>query len=241
MNELKVFNFNHNQVRTTLINNEPYFCLKDVCDILEIKNISDCKSRLNQKGVVCTDTLTSGGMQKMNFINESNLYKTIFQSRKPEAERFTEWVTSEVLPTIRKTGAYHTPATYKEALLELVAAIDEKEKLEKKMIEDKPKVEFYEAVANSKTAIPMDQVAKVLNMQGIGRNKLFDVLRNQKILQKNNIPYQKYVDCGYFRVVESKYTKPNGETCISIKTLVYQKGVDYIRRILQGKESGFNS
>ena len=215
--------------------------MKDVCDILEIKNISDCKSRLNQKGVVCTDTLTSGGMQKMNFINESNLYKTIFQSRKPEAERFTEWVTSEVLPTIRKTGAYHTPATYKEALLELVAAIDEKEALERKIIENKPKVEFYEAVANSKTAIPMDQVAKVLNMQGIGRNKLFDVLRNQKILQKNNIPYQKYVDCGYFRVVESKYTKPNGETCISIKTLVYQKGVDYIRRILQGKESGFNS
>ena len=241
MNELQIFNFEHNEVRTALKDNEPYFCLKDICDTLGIQQASKVKDRLNQRGVTIIPTLTNGGMQNILFVNESNLYKVIFQSRKPEAERFTEWVTSEVLPTIRKTGAYHTPATYKEALLELVAAIDEKEKLEKKMIEDKPKVEFYEAVANSKTAIPMDQVAKVLNMQGIGRNKLFDVLRNQKILQKNNIPYQKYVDCGYFRVVESKYTKPNGETCISIKTLVYQKGVDYIRRILQGKESGFNS
>lgn len=238
MNELQVFNFNHNEVRTVLIGNEIYFVLKDVCDVLGIKNVTDVAKRIDDDE---RSRFNLGRQGEANVVNESGLYKVIFQSNKPEAKKFTKWVTSEVLPQIRRTGAYHTPTTYKEALLELVAAIDEKEKLEKKMIEDKPKIEFYEAVANSKTAIPMDQVAKVLNMQGIGRNKLFDVLRNQKILQKNNIPYQKYVDCGYFRVVESKYTKPNGETCISIKTLVYQKGVDYIRRILQGKESGFNS
>lgn len=106
------------------------------------------------------------------------------------------------------------------------------QKLNQQLLENKPKVEFYEAVADSKTAIPMDQVAKVLNFNGIGRNKLFQILRNKRILQSNNIPYQEYVDRGYFRVIETKYTKPSGETCISIKTLVYQKGVNYIRKII---------
>lgn len=102
--------------------------------------------------------------------------------------------------------------------------------LNAKLLEIKPKVDFYDAVADSKTAIPMDQVAKVLDIAGIGRNKLFELLRDKKILQLSNIPYQAFVDRGYFRVVESKFTKPNGETCISIKTLVYQKGVEYIRK-----------
>ena len=105
--------------------------------------------------------------------------------------------------------------------------------LNSRIEEMQPKVDFYDAVAESKNAIPMDQVAKVLNMKGIGRNKLFELLRDYGILQKNNIPYQSYVDRGYFRVVESKFTKPNAEVCISIKTLVYQKGVDFIRKKLE--------
>lgn len=105
--------------------------------------------------------------------------------------------------------------------------------LNSRIEEMQPKVDFYDAVAESKNAIPMDQVAKVLNIKGIGRNKLFELLRDYGILQKNNIPYQSYVDRGYFRVVESKFTKPNAEVCISIKTLVYQKGVDFIRKKLE--------
>lgn len=85
---------------------KPYLCLSDLCKILEIKNTSDCKSRLNPKGIVIVDTLTKGGKQPMIYIDENNLYKVIFQSRKPEAEKFTEWVTSEVLPSIRKNGGY---------------------------------------------------------------------------------------------------------------------------------------
>lgn len=113
----------------------------------------------------------------------------------------------------------------------LIASQKVIERLNQQLLENKPKVDFYDSVASSKTAIPMDQVAKVLDV-GIGRNKLFEILRNKKILQRNNIPYQEYVDRGYFRVVETKYTKPTGETCISIKTLVYQKGVDYIRKLI---------
>jgi prophage antirepressor-like protein len=117
MNDLQIFNNEEfGEVRTAAVNDEPMFCLADICRVLEIKNVSDCKSRLRQKGIVTTDTLTNGGKQKMIFIDESNLYKTIFQSRKESAERFTEWVTSEVLPSIRKTGSYSKPLTTSEQI-----------------------------------------------------------------------------------------------------------------------------
>lgn len=107
MNNLQVFNNEQfGEVRTTVIDGEPYFMLADVCRILDIKNTRDAKTRLNQKGVVITDTLTNGGTQQATFISESNLYKLVFTSRKREAEAFTEWVTSEVLPSIRKPGGY---------------------------------------------------------------------------------------------------------------------------------------
>lgn len=97
----------------------------------------------------------------------------------------------------------------------------------------KPKEEFFDAVAGSKDAIEIGKVAKVLNYPGIGRNKLFEILRDKGISMKDNIPYQKYIDNGCFRTIEQKYNTPDGETRINIKTLVYQKGVDYIRKILE--------
>ena len=107
MNNLQIFNNNEfGEIRTAKVDGKPYLMLADVCRVLEIKNVSDVKSRLNDKGVVTTDTLTNGGIQQATFINESNFYKVVFQSRKPQAEKFTEWVTSEVLPSIRETGMY---------------------------------------------------------------------------------------------------------------------------------------
>ena len=135
--ELHIFsNSEFGEIRTITKDNEPMFCLADVCRILEIKNVSDCKSRLRQKGVVTTDTLTNGGKQKMVFIDESNLYKTIFQSRKDSAERFTDWVTSEVLPSIRKTGSYNKPMTTAEKIHLLAQGNEElNERVDK--VEDK--------------------------------------------------------------------------------------------------------
>jgi prophage antirepressor-like protein len=236
MNELKIFNFdNRADVRTTQFNGEPYLCLKDVCDILEINNVSQCKTRLKEDGIITSEVIDSmGRAQSATFINEQNLYKVIFQSRKPEAEAFQDWVTGEVLPTIRRTGNYGMPKTYAEALRAYADEVEQKERLILENNTMKPKAEFYDAVADSKTAIPMDQVAKVLAIPGIGRNKLFELLRNMSILQSNNIPYQTYIDRGYFRTIETKYTKPNGDTCINIKTLVYQKGIDYIRSKVTG-------
>lgn len=127
MNELQIFNSSEfGEIRTIVKDNEPMFCLADVCKALEIGNVSQLKTRLNQDGVITNEVGVRTGvradgtpvMQKlnMNFISESNLYKTIFQSRKESAERFTEWVTGEVLPAIRKTGSYGVPKTPSEQI-----------------------------------------------------------------------------------------------------------------------------
>lgn len=107
--------------------------------------------------------------------------------------------------------------------------------LKTKVLEMKPKADFFDAVADSKTAISMNEVAKVLSIKGYGRNNLFDFLRKEGILDRCNVPYQRYVDCGWFRVIEQKYMK-NGEPVITTKTLVYQKGVDAIRKRIHDRK-----
>ena len=113
MNELQIFNSEEfGDIRTVTIDNEPFFCMADICKALEISNVSQVKTRLNQDGVISNEVIDSiGRKQNANFVNESNMYKLIFQSRKESAERFTDWVTSEVLPAIRKTGSYQNPMT----------------------------------------------------------------------------------------------------------------------------------
>jgi len=118
------------------------------------------------------------------------------------------------------------------ALIEAQKMLDQKDETIALM---KPKAEFFDAVADSKTAIEMSQAAKVLNY-GKGRNTLFAILRAEKILRDNNEPYQEFIDRGYFRSIEQKYTKPDGTTCISIKTLVYQRGLDYIKKVLDRRK-----
>ena len=102
----------------------------------------------------------------------------------------------------------------------------------------KPKVEFYEAVTGSSDTIDISSVAKVLNIKGFGRNNLFEFLRDKNILMQNNQPFQTFVDRGYFRVIESKYNKPDGSSHINLKTVVYQKGLDYIRKLLEASKGG---
>lgn len=128
MNELKIFNSEEfGDIRTVQLNNEPMFCLSDVCKALGLTQPSKVKERLNEKGVSSIPTLTAGGEQKLLYINESNLYKAIFQSRKESAERFTDWVTSEVLPTIRKTGSYQKPMSPVEMMRIQLGMIDDHE------------------------------------------------------------------------------------------------------------------
>lgn len=124
--ELQIFsNSEFGEIRTITKDDEPMFCLADVCKALEISNVGNVKQRLSEKGIHTADTLTKGGMQKMTFISEANLYKTIFQSRKESAERFTEWVTGEVLPSIRKTGSYQKKLSPQEMMRIQLGMLDD--------------------------------------------------------------------------------------------------------------------
>ncbi len=227
-NAMQIFkNDEFGQVRIVEINNEPYFVGKDVVDILGYQNGSrDINTHVDEEDRLKYQIGTAGQLREQTIINESGLYALILSSKLPTAKKFKRWVTHEVLPSIRKTGTYGIPQNYAEALQ---LAADQA----KQLLEQKPKVEFFDAVAESKDAIEIASVAKVLNVPGVGRNKLFEFLRNHKVLMRNNQPYQKYVDCGYFRIIEQKYERPNGDTCINIKTLVYQKGVKYIQELLK--------
>ncbi len=247
MEKLKVFdNPKFGAIRILTINNEPWFVGKDIAECLGYSNYRDALKKHTDdedKGVAKCDTL--GGIQNLVIINESGLYSLVLSSKLPTAKKFKRWVTSEVLPSIRKHGVYaveevlNNPDMLISALTALKQERAEKQRLEaknaaqtKQIADMQPKADFYDSVADSKTAIPIGDVAKILGIKGIGRNKLFAILRDRKVLMSNNAPYQCYIDRGYFRVVECKYNNMYGETMISIKTLVYQKGVDWIRKML---------
>lgn len=246
-NDIQIFqNPEIGEIRVKEMNGEPMFCASDICNSLGYTNTSkavsdnveDC-DRYNQQ-------LERGG--KMIYVNESGLYSIILKSNMPKAKEFKHWVTSEVLPCIRKHGAYMNNATIERTITDpdyliLLASTIKRERAKREEAEAnnkrleamndamKPKAEFADAVFGSSEAIDMRMVATTLNI-GIGRNKLFELLRDKKILDRRNMPYQTFVDRGYFRTIESTYNKPDGSSCINIKTVVYQKGVDFIRRML---------
>lgn len=239
MNDLHIFNYNGKEVRTIQKDGEPWWVLKDVCGILGISKYRDTASRLDEdeRGSVRVDT--PGGEQEMTVVNESGLYNVILRSDKPEAKPFRKWVTSEVLPSIRKNGGYianQENLTPEQIVANaLIVAQNIISKKDKQIEQMKPKAEFFDAVADSRTAISMNEVSKVLGIKGYGRNNLFEFLRNNGILDRWNVPYQRYIDCGWFRVIEQKYTR-QGEPCVTTKTLVYQKGVDAIRKKILNAE-----
>lgn len=237
MNEIQIFNNeDFGQIRMVQIDEDPWFVGKDIADALGYKDTADAlrkhvddeDKRLVKVGDLPTLEMSNYGAY---IINESGVYSLILRSQLPDARKFKRWVTSEVLPSIRKTGSYRqAPKTYAEALRALADEAEKREALQKQNQLMQPKAEFFDAVTDSKTAIPIGDVAKILDI-GIGRNKLFEFLRDKNILTSDNRPYQRYIDAGYFRVIEQKY-EVNGEVRINIKTLVFQKGIDWIRKQL---------
>ena len=235
MNNLQIFrNEKFGEIRIAEVDGQPWFLAKDACDCLGLTNVTTTMQRLD------TDEVTKfnlGGLSgDTNFVNEYGLFNLILASRKAEARQFKRWITHEVLPSIRQNGGYianqenlSDSEILANAVLVAQSVIAQKDIL---IAEMKPKADFFDQVASSKTAVAIGDVAKVLDIKGIGRNNLFEMLRDKKVLMSDNKPYQKYIDCGYFRVIEQKYTKPDGEVVITFKTLVYQKGVDYIRRLV---------
>lgn len=237
MNNLKIFqNDEFGEVRTITIDEEVWFVGKDITEKLEYQNGSRDISRHVDEEDRRLIPLNDGVQNRETLvINESGLYSLILSSNLPKAKKFKHWVTAEILPEIRKTGGYQVPQTYAEALRAYADQVEQIEKLAAENAKLLPKAEFFDAVTDSKTAISIGEVAKVLDM-GIGQNKLFAFLREQRILDRQNIPYQEYIDRGYFRTIEQKYDV-RGEVRISIKTLVFQKGIDFIRKQLQKEEN----
>lgn len=178
MNELKQFNFENNQVRTLLINDEPWFVGKDVAEILEYQNGSRDINRHVDEEDKRKVMLFDGNQDKETIIiNESGLYSLILSSKMPNAKKFKHWVTSEVLPQIRKTGSYATPQLTGEELMAkaLIEAKSVLERQNKQIIEMKPKALFADTVAASDSSILVGQEAKLISQSGckMGQNRFF--------------------------------------------------------------------
>ena len=243
-NAIKIFeNEEFGSVRTMEIDGEPYFVGKDVTDILGYQNGSRDINRHVDEDDREKVMIFDGNQDKESIIiNESGLYSLILSSKLPNAKKFKRWVTSDVLPAIRKTGSYSIQSKPDSYTIEDPAArarrwaeeYEEKKALEAKIEEQKPLVEYAEHIQASKDVIDMKSMAKLASKNGIkiGRNKLFSFLRDRKILDRENIPYANYMDKGWFQVVESPYTFNNGDVKIIRTTLVSPKGqIGIIRQL----------
>lgn len=243
-NNLQVFNYNENSVRTVQKSGEPWFVLKDVCSVLGIRKYRDTAERLDpdERGSVKVDTL--GGAQDMTIISESGLYTVILRSDKPEAKPFRKWVTSEVLPSIRKHGAYMTSETLEAAilnpdyLLKVATALkeetDKRKALESKVQADAPKVLFADSVAASSSTILISELAKILRQNGVntGEKRLFRWMRENGYLVKRNgtdynMPTQLSMELGILKVKETVVCHSDGHTSISKTPKVTGKGQTY--------------
>lgn len=244
MNKLQVFNNKEfGQIRTVIIDSNPWFVASDVASALGYSNprkaiIDHCK------GVTKRDTPTSSGTQSISYINEGDVYRLIMKSKLPSAEKFESWVMDEVLPSIRKSGGYISgqeqmsdSELMAKALLVAQKQIEQRnaiiEQQRQKIEADKPKTIFADAVSTSKTSILVGDLAKLICQNGyqIGQKRLFEWLRKNGYLIKSgnsyNMPMQRYVEQGLFEVKESSVQNPDGSVRITKTTKVTGKGQIY--------------
>ena len=245
MNELKIFENNQfGKVRVQVINNEPWFVAKDVCDALDIKNSRQALTRLEEDEKA--DVILNDGSQNrnMSIVNEYGLYNLVLASRKREAKQFKRWITHEVIPTIRKHGAYLTEDKIEEVLLNpdtiIKLAMDLKQEkkrrlqLQETIEENKPKVLFADSVETSKTSILVGELAKIMKQNGheIGQNRLFEWLRNNNYLISRkgtdyNMPTQKSMNLGLFEIKETSITHADGHITVNKTPKITGKGQIY--------------
>ena len=231
MDNIKIFeNSEFGEIRTVTVDNEPMFCLVDVCNALDISNSRVVSARLDDDERRKLDLPRQG---ETWFINESGLYAVILRSDKPNAKKFRKWVTSEVLPSIRKNGGYiagqeslSDDELLAKALMVAQNKIAEKDRQIERM---KPKEIFADAVSASETSILVGELAKLIKQNGvdIGQNRLFQKLRDMGYLTKKNYPTQKAMVLKLFEIVERTITAANGSTKITQTPKVTGKGQQY--------------
>lgn len=232
MSEIKVFNYQENEVRTVVKDNELWWVLSDVCKVLELTNPTMVSQRLDEDE---RSKFNLGRQGEATIINETGLYSVILRSDKPEAKEFKRWITHEVLPTIRKTGGYVNNddmfiETYFAALDDISKAslkeiLKNQRLMQQKIKEDAPKVLFADTVIKSSDNILMRDMAKLLcdNNVNIGEKRLYRLLRDKGVLMADNTPYQVPINNGYFFIKETTFQTVMGQR-ISKTTLVTPKG-----------------
>lgn len=243
--KLEIFKFKENEVRTQVVNGEPYFVGKDVAEILDYKEPNKSIVRHVDEDDRMKHPITDniGRTQEMYIINESGLYSLILKSKLPQAKEFKRWVTSEVLPNIRKHGAYMTEQTLENALtnpdflISLATQLKEEQnkrkELETTIKQQEPKVIFADAVSASKSSILVGALAKLLRQNGIniGQNRLFTYLREHKYLMKRgedkNLPTQSAIDRGLFEIKKTTISNADGSSRVTRTPKVTGKGQVY--------------
>ena len=239
MNE--IFNFHGQEVRTVTIDNEPYFVGKDAAEILGYARTDNAiRNHVDDEDKLTHQFSASGQNRNMTIINESGLYSLILSSKLPQAKEFKRWVTSEVLPTIRKNGMFATdelldnPDFAIATLQRLKEEREAKKLLEAQIEADKPKILFADAVSASKSSCLIGELAKILKQNGIdiGQNKLFQWLRaNGYLISRRgeswNQPTQKSMQLGLFELKKTNINHADGHTTVNTTTKVTGKGQQY--------------
>lgn len=249
MNTPQIFNFEQNEVRTVLVNDEPYFVGKDVAEILGYSKprnaISTHVDEEDKQDAPIQGGL--GGKQKMTIINESGLYSLILKSKLPSAKKFKRWVTSEVLPAIRKHGGYLTPEKVEEALLnpdtiiQLATQLKEERTgrliAEQKIAEYEPKISYLDSILSSTDSVTISQIAADYGMSPQQMNKLLHKLGIQKKIVNQWLLCKKHMNQGYTKSHTSEIPKADGGTKIVMNTKWTQKGRLFIYELL--KKEGY--
>ncbi|BDX45619.1 hypothetical protein L6E_00330 [Enterococcus hirae] len=226
MNTPQIFNFEQNEVRTILVNDEPYFVGKDVASVLGYSNTKDALSRhVDLEDKTGSRITTTGQSREMIIINESGLYSLILKSKLPKAKKFKRWVTSEVLPTIRKTGSFtNVPQNFAQAL-RLAADLEEKNQLiEQQIAEYEPKISYLDTILSSTDTVATSQIAADYGMSAIALNKLLNELGVQHKVSGQWILYRKHMNQGYTKSHTSEIPKADGGTKVVMNTKWTQKG-----------------
>lgn len=249
MNELEIFKSEEfGEVRMVMVNDEPFFVGKDITDILGYQNGSrDINRHIDDEDRSKTMISDGNQLKETIIINESGLYSLILSSKLPNAKKFKRWVTSEVLPKIRKTGGYinnddlfistYLPFADDTTKLLFKQTLNVINKQNELIEQQKPLVTFANRVASSSDTIDMGEFAKLCSKEGlkIGRNRLFEYLRSQGILMRNNNPYQRYIENKWFETVETIKLTPYGEK-LFVKTVITGLGQIKIMEMLKENE-----
>lgn len=234
MNTPQIFNFEQNEVRTILVNDEPYFVGKDVASVLGYSNTKDALSRhVDLEDKMGSRITTSGQSREMTIINESGLYSLILKSKLSNAKKFKRWVTSEVLPTIRKTGSYsNVPQSFAQAL-RLAADLEEKNQLlEQQIAEYEPKISYLDTILSSTDTVATSQIAADYGMSAIALNKLLNKLGVQHKVSGQWLLYRKHMNQGYTKSHTSEIPKADGGVKVVMNTKWTQKGRVFIYNLL---------